>query len=78
VTAAIAEALESGGRLCIPPLHEDRAKALEAVLTKPPLTTDQLIMIEEDNVCTMRDIRDAFGIEPIKFREGLRKFIAAK
>jgi NADH dehydrogenase len=54
------------------------AKALEAVLTKPPLTTDQLIMIEEDNVCTLRDIRDAFGIEPIKFREGLRKFIAAK
>jgi hypothetical protein len=26
-------------------------------------------------VCSMRDIRDAFGIEPLKFSEGLSKFI---
>jgi uncharacterized protein YbjT (DUF2867 family) len=51
------------------------ARALETMLSNPPLTTDQLIMLQEDNVCGMKDIRDAFGIEPLEFREGLRKFI---
>jgi uncharacterized protein YbjT (DUF2867 family) len=51
------------------------ARVLETVLPKPPLTTDQLIMLQEDNVCSMRDIREVFGIEPIKFQEGLKKFI---
>ncbi len=51
------------------------ARALEAVLPNPLLTTDQIIMLQEDNICSMRDIRDAFGIEPLSFREGLSKFI---
>jgi uncharacterized protein YbjT (DUF2867 family) len=51
------------------------ARTLETVFANPPLTTDQLIMLQEDNVCSMRDIRDAFGIEPLAFRDGLRKFI---
>jgi hypothetical protein len=32
-------------------------------------------MLQEDTVCNMRDIRDAFGIEPIGFSEGLKKFL---
>jgi hypothetical protein len=32
-------------------------------------------MLQEDNVCGMRDIRDAFGIEPLAFREGLKTFM---
>lgn len=51
------------------------ARVMEAVLPKPPVTTDQLIVLQEDNVCDMRDIREVFGIEPVKFREGLRRFI---
>jgi len=51
------------------------ARVLETVLPTPPLTTDQLIMLQEDNVCSMRDIRDAFGVEPITFLEGLRRFM---
>jgi uncharacterized protein YbjT (DUF2867 family) len=51
------------------------ARVLEAVLPRPPLTTDQLIMLQEDNVCGLRDIRDAFGVEPIKFEEGLARFL---
>jgi HD-like signal output (HDOD) protein len=54
------------------------ARILETVLPKPPVTMDQLIMLQEDNICSMRDIREAFGIEPIAFREGLRKFISTK
>jgi uncharacterized protein YbjT (DUF2867 family) len=77
VTRAIAEAL--GVRR--PKLHvplffmKPMARFLESVLPTPPVTTDQLIMLQEDNVCNMSDIRDAFGIEPISFQEGLRKFI---
>jgi NADH dehydrogenase len=51
------------------------ARVMEAVLKKPPITTDQLIVLQEDNVCGMRDIREAFGIEPVMFRDGLRRFI---
>jgi hypothetical protein len=51
------------------------ARILETVLPKPPMTTDQLIMLQEDNVCGMQDIRDVFGIDPIKFQEGLKRFI---
>ena len=51
------------------------ARVMEAVLKKPPITMDQLIVLQEDNVCGMRDIRGAFGIEPVTFRDGLRRFI---
>jgi NADH dehydrogenase len=80
VTVAIAEALGVKRPTVHMPLFfmKTMARVLEAVLPKPPVTTDQLIMLQEDNVCSMRDIRDAFGIEPVAFREGLRKFIAAK
>jgi len=59
-------------------LAKGAARFLETLLTAPPVTSDQLIMLQEDNVCSMRDIRDAFSIEPIKFREGLKKFIAPR
>ena len=77
VTAAIAAAM--GVRR--PTLHlpllfmRTMARMLETVLPRPPVTTDQLVMLQEDNVCGMRDIRDAFGIEPIAFREGLKTFM---
>jgi len=77
VTIAIAQIL--GVRR--PKLHmplffmQTAAKVLEAVLPEPPLTTDQLIMLQEDNVCSMRDIRDAFGVDPIRFEEGLARFL---
>jgi NADH dehydrogenase len=77
VTKAIAEAMGIKRPAVHVPLFfmKPIARALETVLSNPPLTTDQLITLQEDNVCSMRDIRDAFGIEPLAFREGLRKFI---
>jgi len=77
VTRAIAEALGVRRPMLHMPLFFMRsiARVLESVLPTPPMTTDQLIMLQEDNVCNMRDIRDAFGIEPIQFQEGLRRFI---
>jgi len=77
VTKAIAEAMGLKRPAVHVPLFfmKPIARALETVLSNPPLTTNQLIMLQEDNVCSMRDIRDAFGIEPLAFRDGLRKFI---
>jgi uncharacterized protein YbjT (DUF2867 family) len=54
------------------------ARVAETLLPKPPVTTDQLIMLQEDNVCSMRDIREVFGIEPVRFRDGLSKFLQKK
>ena len=77
VTIAIAEAMG----VKRPSLHlplffmKSMATVFEAVLPNAPVTADQLIMLQEDTVCSMRDIRDVFGIEPIGFREGLKKFI---
>ena len=36
---------------------------------------DSLPMLQEDNVCGMQDIREAFGVEPAPFSEGLKRFI---
>ncbi len=77
VTREIAEAM--GVRrpaIHVPMLFmRSAARVLENVLSRPPVTMDQLIMLQEDNVCSMRDVRGAFGIEPTAFREGLEKFI---
>jgi len=77
VTKTIAEAMGINRPAVHVPLLflKPMARALETLLPNPPLTTNQLVMLQEDNVCSMRDIRDAFGIEPLAFREGLRKFI---
>jgi NADH dehydrogenase len=77
VTIAIAEAMG----VKRPSLHlplffmKSMATVFEAMLPNAPVTADQLIMLQEDTVCSMRDIRDVFGIEPIGFRAGLKKFI---
>ena len=77
VNIAIAEVMGIRRPLLHLPLRflKTTAGLLDAVLPNPPVTYDQLIMLQEDNICSMRDIHDAFGIEPIKFREGLSKFI---
>jgi uncharacterized protein YbjT (DUF2867 family) len=77
VTEAIAEMLGVRRQIVHLPLlfMKAAARMFETVLPNPPVTMDQLIMLQEDNVCSLRDIRDAFGIEPIKFREGLSRFL---
>ncbi|MEK6698238.1 MAG: complex I NDUFA9 subunit family protein [Nitrospirota bacterium] len=77
VTATIAGAMGLKRPMVHVPLFFVRpmARLLETVLPKPPLTTDQLIMFQEDNVCGMQDIREAFGVEPAPFSKGLKKFI---
>jgi uncharacterized protein YbjT (DUF2867 family) len=77
VTATIAGAMGIKRPVVHVPLlfMKPMARLLETVLPKPPVTTDQLIMLQEDNVCGMQDVREAFGVEPAPFREGLKRFI---
>lgn len=77
VTRAIAEALGVKRPTVHMPMFFMRTMAMvaETVLPKPPVTTDQLIMLQEDNISERNDIRDAFGIEPVRFREGLGRFL---
>lgn len=77
LTSAIAEALGIKRPMVHIPLFFMRpaARALETVLPNPPVTTQQLIMLQEDNVCSLQDIREVFGVEPVAFREGLKRFI---
>ncbi|MDH4163104.1 MAG: complex I NDUFA9 subunit family protein [Nitrospirota bacterium] len=77
VTRAIAAALGVRRPTVHMPLFFMRtvAKIGESLLPKPPVTTDQLIMLQEDNVCGLKDIREAFGVEPVKFAEGLKRFL---
>ena len=77
VTKAIAAALGIRRPTVHMPMFFMRtmAKVAETVLSKPPVTIDQLIMLQEDNVCSMRDIREVFGIEPVRFRDGLSRFL---
>ena len=50
------------------------ASVMEKVLPHPPVTNDQLTMLEEDNICSMKDL-DELGIKPVRFRDGLRRFL---
>ena len=77
VTKAIAGVLGVNRPVVHMPLFFMRtmAKVAEAVLPKAPVTTDQLIMLQEDNVCDLKDIREVFKIEPVEFRAGLAKFL---
>jgi uncharacterized protein YbjT (DUF2867 family) len=40
-----------------------------------PLTLDQLIMFQEDNVCDAGPFFREFGISPIEFREGISRYM---
>jgi NADH dehydrogenase len=51
------------------------ARMLEAILPNPPVTVDQITMLQEDNICSLKDLREVFGVEPVGFREGLRRFL---
>jgi NADH dehydrogenase len=49
---------------------------LQSVLRNPPLTTEDLIMLEEDNTASLEEVRSVFpDYSPTPFKEGLREFL---
>jgi uncharacterized protein YbjT (DUF2867 family) len=41
----------------------------------PPLNRDQLLMLQEDNVGDDEPARTVLGLKPVKFQEGIRRYV---
>ncbi|MBF0135096.1 MAG: complex I NDUFA9 subunit family protein [Magnetococcus sp. DMHC-1] len=57
------------------PLLRLEAAVMERLLPRPPLTSDQLLMLREDNICDIDTMVKTFKIEPRNFREGIRTYL---
>ena len=59
------------------PLGVLRANAaiFEKLLPSPPLTLDQLEMLQEDNVCDVTAMRETFEVEMPELDDGLRRVL---
>jgi NADH dehydrogenase len=51
------------------------AYILEGIMEKPALTTQQLMMLQEDNICDIREMQEVFGLQLMPFRDALKTFI---
>lgn len=49
---------------------------METILPKPPLTRDQLVMIQEDNITDNNALESVFNINPVKFEDGIKEYFA--
>lgn len=47
----------------------------QSVLKNPPITLDQLKMLEEDNTCDMKEVLEIFSFSPLLLEEGLKKYL---
>ena len=52
------------------------AYLFQTVLRNPPLTLDQLIMLEEDSVCDMKEVQDIFSFSLLPLEEGLKQYLS--
>ena len=52
------------------------AMVAETLLPTPPITRDQLLMLEEDNVTDDNSIEEVFGIRPAIFEEAMRTYLS--
>ncbi len=57
------------------PLMKIGAAIAEAILPKPPITRDQLLMLEEDNITDNNALEAVFGIKPLRFEDGIREYL---
>jgi uncharacterized protein YbjT (DUF2867 family) len=51
------------------------AAFLGTVLPSPPVTLDQLRLLEMDNICDIDAIEKNFGFKPAKYRDALKEFV---
>ena len=57
------------------PLMFAGAALAQTVLPRPPVTTGQLRMLQEGSTCDITPMTQLFGLKPLGFREGLRKYL---
>lgn len=48
---------------------------LGTVLSSPPVTLDQLRLLEQDNICDPDTIEKNFGFTPVRFKDALKEFV---
>ena len=51
------------------------ASIFEKVLAAPPVTSDQLRLLEQDNICDPNALEKNFGFVPLRYEEALKEFI---
>ncbi len=51
------------------------ASIVERFLPSPPVTSDQLRLLEQDNICDSSAIEEAFGFEPERYEDAVRRFV---
>ena len=51
---------------------------LEGVMEKPPITTQQLTMLQEDNICDISEMQEVFNLKLVPFKEALKTFLPPK
>lgn len=51
------------------------AASFASILPSPPVTADQLLMLEQDNITDMDVIEKKFGFNPVPLKEALSEFI---
>ncbi|MFZ3170311.1 MAG: complex I NDUFA9 subunit family protein [Candidatus Methanoperedens sp.] len=52
------------------------AYILERLIEKPPITTQQLIMLQEDNICDIKEMQKVFDLHLISLKEALQTFLS--
>jgi NADH dehydrogenase len=51
------------------------AASFASLLPSPPVTPDQLLMLEQDNITEIDVIEKRFGFSPMPLKEALSEFI---
>lgn len=51
------------------------AYIIERLIEKPPITIQQLIMLQEDNICDIKEIQKVFDLHLISLKEALQTFL---
>ncbi len=52
------------------------ASVFEKVFSSPPVTSDQLRLLEQDNICDPKAIEKNFGFAPARYEDALKAFIS--
>ena len=51
------------------------ASVFEKILSSSPVTSDQLRLLEQDNICDPKAIENNFGFVPLRYEEALKEFM---
>lgn len=51
---------------------------MEKLLSSPPLTREQITMLQSDNICNITAMKRDFGFEPMRFEDAIRTYVPSK